>query len=274
MFFLFLIELRFNTFVIMRIEFYKYQGTGNDFIIIDNRSLGFPKNNTKLVSNLCDRNFGIGADGLMLLENHPTHDFTMVYYNADGHPSSMCGNGGRCLVHFAKYLGLVSSQAVFEAADGVHEASIEGGIVSLKMSDVSKVINEGEYLFLDTGSPHHVELVDNTQDIDVFYLGRNIRNQIYGTEGANVNFVAQTNPTTFSIRTYERGVENETLSCGTGVTAAAIAMHYTKQTDSNKINLNTMGGNLEVSFTHKDGIYTNVCLKGPAVQVFKGFWDL
>jgi len=258
----------------MKLKFYKYQGTGNDFIIIDNRSLFFPKNDTKLIANLCHRNFGIGADGLMLLEEHPLSDFTMVYYNADGHTSSMCGNGGRCLVHFAKYLGIISSHTVFEAIDGLHKASIEKGVVSLKMNDVSEIENNQAHLFLNTGSPHHVQTVADTKKVDVITTGRNIRHQIYGQEGANVNFVSQLNTNTFSIRTYERGVENETLSCGTGVTAAAIAMHYTKNTSSQNISLHTMGGVLEVSFIYTKGTYKEVYLKGPAVQVFNGFLEI
>lgn len=254
----------------MELTFYKYQGTGNDFVIVDNRQELFPKNNTKLVARLCDRKFGIGADGLMLLESSKNTDFKMVYYNADGNFSTMCGNGGRCLVAFAEYLGVISKNTTFEAVDGLHKATIKGNIVNLKMIDVDKVILKNEYAFANTGSPHHVELVENIADFDVFTNGKRIRNEIYGTEGSNVNFVTQQNDTTFKVRTYERGVEDETLACGTGVTAVALAMHKTQKTKNTEIKLIVEGGELSVSFTpEKDG-YTNVYLKGPAVQVFKG----
>ncbi|MCW9037853.1 diaminopimelate epimerase, partial [Altibacter sp.] len=207
----------------MAFEFYKYQGTGNDFVMIDNRQHIFSKNNTKLVAQLCDRKFGIGADGLILLEPHATAHFSMVYYNADGNLSSMCGNGGRCIVHFAKHLGIIDSKAEFEAVDGMHEATVEGDLVSLKMNNVTAVSRSEDFVFLDTGSPHHVEIVDDVAKFEVFERGRSIRNDRYGKAGANVNFVTPKENDIFSVRTYERGVEDETLSCGTGVTAVAIA---------------------------------------------------
>ncbi len=256
----------------MQIEFYKYQGTGNDFILMDNRNQLFSKNDTNLVAGMCDRKFGIGADGLILLEGHPSLDFTMTYYNADGNLSSMCGNGGRCIVHFARFLGIISSEATFEAVDGIHEARIEGDTVSLKMNDVSEVTLQESAVFLDTGSPHHVTLVDDLSNYDVYSEGKKIRNTLYGKAGANVNFVAQETIDTFSVRTYERGVEDETLSCGTGVTAVAIGMHAMGKTTSENIILKTPGGTLEVSFQHTQADYKNVHLKGPAVQVFKGYW--
>ena len=256
----------------MPIEFYKYQGTGNDFILIDNRLSKFPKNDTKLVQHLCDRKFGIGADGLILLEEHADCDFAMVYYNSDGHLSSMCGNGGRCLVHFANFLNLIEKSAVFMAVDGVHEATIEKNIVTLGMGDVGEIqINDG-YVFLNTGSPHHVQMVDNVERYDVFSEGRKIRNSLYGTSGSNVNFVSQLSPNTFEVRTYERGVEAETLSCGTGVTAVAIAMNASDETKSETIQLKTPGGTLTVTFKRENGSYTNVKLIGPAIQVYKGIW--
>ncbi|MGO3184327.1 MAG: diaminopimelate epimerase [Aequorivita sp.] len=258
----------------MEFNFYKYQGTGNDFVILDNRNETFPKENTELVAKMCDRRFGIGADGLILLENHPSADFAMVYYNSDGNLSTMCGNGGRCISHFAKFLGIISEEAVFEAVDGTHKAAVKNDWVSLKMSDIKDVQVSNDYVFLNTGSPHHVEVVDNLQNYDVFTNGRNIRNNSYGKEGANVNFVEQNGDAVFSVRTYERGVEDETLSCGTGVTAVALAMFETNKTSENLITLETLGGQLQVSFK-KDGVgYNNVYLKGPAIQVFKGKWKL
>lgn len=256
----------------MEIKFYKYQGTGNDFIMIDNRQEIFPKNNTKLIEKLCDRRFGIGADGLILLENDEETDFKMVYYNSDGNQSSMCGNGGRCLVAFAKQLDVIENKTTFIATDGLHHATIfDDGIVSLQMKDVDAMKIEEDYIFLDTGSPHHVQLVDDLKNYEVKEKGSEIRyGKLYGQAGSNVNFVSQNDADTFSVRTYERGVEDETLSCGTGVTAVAIAMKAIGKTDSDKIKLNVEGGKLEVSFNEKDGKYLDVFLKGPATFVFEG----
>src|SRR5690606_29517659 len=256
----------------MEFTFYKYQGTGNDFVIIDNRGAFFPKENTELVAKMCYRRFGVGAGGLLLLENHSSADFKMVYFNSDGNLSSMCGNGGRCISHFAKFLGIISEKATFEAVDGMHEATVENDWISLKMNDVEKVEVFKNHVFLNTGSPHHVEMVFELQDFDVFSNGRNIRNKIYGKEGANVNFVAQNDDAIFSVRTYERGVEDETLSCGTGVTAVAIAMFEMDKTSENKVILKTPGGQLQVRFEKTDSGYKNVYLEGPATQVFKGVW--
>tara|TARA_R110002073_G_scaffold40547_5_gene115064 strand:+ start:177729 stop:178508 length:780 start_codon:yes stop_codon:yes gene_type:complete len=259
----------------MSIPFYKYQGTGNDFVMIDNRNLLFPKNNTELVAKLCDRKFGIGADGLILLETASIADFKMVYYNADGNTGSMCGNGGRCLVAFAKKLGIISDTATFEATDGMHEATISNDHISLKMIDVSHVEKFEDYLFLDSGSPHHVTFVDNVNDVNVKISGRKIRyGAPYFETGTNVNFVEQVNENTFKVRTYERGVEDETLSCGTGVTAVAISAHSAHKTKSNTVSLNTPGGSLEVSFNHHNNTFTNVFLKGPATLVFNGEIDV
>lgn len=259
----------------MQVTFYKYQGTGNDFIIIDNRQLDFPKNDTKLIARLCDRRFGIGADGLMLLEPHDSYDFTMVYFNADGSTSTMCGNGGRCLVAFAKKLGLVTSEAHFEASDGYHYAKISDENIALQMIDVSEVTLHEKYQYVYTGSPHHVELVTNLNDYDVKMCGAKIRySNLYGASGSNVNFVEQENENTFKVRTYERGVEDETLSCGTGVTAVAIAMYEIRKTSSMNIDLIVPGGKLQVSFTKAGQYFKNVFLIGPAEFVFEGKIEL
>jgi diaminopimelate epimerase len=256
----------------MQTEFYKYQGTGNDFVMIDNRSNFFPKDNIKLIEHLCDRRFGIGADGLILLENDVDTDFRMVYYNSDGNQSSMCGNGGRCLVAFAKRLNVIQNQTTFIATDGLHHATIsEDGIVSLQMIDVANVKITPDYAFLNTGSPHHVEIVDDLEHYDIKTNGAKIRySDLYGKAGSNVNFVKQISENSFALRTYERGVEDETLSCGTGATAVAIAMNSIGKSTSNNIELNVQGGKLEVSFDKKEGQFTNVFLKGPAEFVFKG----
>ncbi len=256
----------------MEINFYKYEGTGNDFVMIDNRNEIFPKDNIKLIAHLCDRRFGIGGDGLILLENDTDSDFKMVYFNSDGNQSTMCGNGGRCLMAFANKLQIIDKSASFMAIDGLHYATIsENGIVSLQMKNVDSVANSTDYVFLDTGSPHHVQLVSDLIHINVKENGAAIRySELYGNSGANVNFVEQINSDTFSIRTYERGVEDETLSCGTGATAVAIAMKSIGKTISNSIKINVEGGKLEVTFDNNDGIFTNVFLKGPTTFVFEG----
>ncbi|MGG8495096.1 diaminopimelate epimerase [Tenacibaculum sp. TC6] len=254
----------------MNLSFYKYQGTGNDFVMIDNRTKIFPKDNTDIIATLCHRNFGIGADGLILLEEDEHTDFRMIYFNADGNESTMCGNGGRCIVAFAHKLGLFDTETTFMAIDGIHHAFIKEGIVSLQMIDVNNVEHHNSYSFANTGSPHHVQIVDDLNNYDVYTNGKKIRNDVYGTEGSNVNFVQQVNNSTFRVRTYERGVENETLACGTGVTAVALAMHASKKTTSTSITLPVEGGELLVSFNEKNGQYTHVFLTGPATFVFKG----
>ena len=255
----------------MKQTFYKYQGTGNDFVMIDNRQELFDKTNIKHIAFLCDRRFGIGADGLILLENHSELDFKMVYYNADGNESSMCGNGGRCIVAFAKQLGIISDIATFEAIDGTHSADIEDGVVKLKMQDVNTVERHSKHVFLDTGSPHHVQFEEHIKNFDIKAKGAAIRfGEPYNKVGSNVNFVKKISGETFAVRTYERGVEDETLSCGTGVTAVALAMNYLGETNQNMVTLQTQGGNLKVSFTKVGDSYKNVCLIGPATYVYKG----
>ncbi|WP_439152662.1 diaminopimelate epimerase [Winogradskyella sp.] len=255
----------------MTMTFYKYQGTGNDFIIVDNRLQIINKNDTKRIVELCDRRFGIGADGFILLENSNNADFKMVYYNSDGNESSMCGNGGRCIVAYAKYLGIIDDKADFIAIDGLHKAEIKNGIVHLQMQDVLKVEAYDNHLFLDTGSPHHVTMVSDIQSYDVKKNGSKIRyGAPYKENGSNINFVEHVNDNSFAVRTYERGVEDETLSCGTGVTAVALAMHKKGLTQQEQVVLKTQGGELKVKFKSFDSGYNNIWLIGPAEQVFKG----
>ncbi|TDU40580.1 diaminopimelate epimerase [Gelidibacter sediminis] len=255
----------------MKQTFYKYQGTGNDFVMIDNRHLTFDKNDTNYVKFLCNRRFGIGADGLILLERHNDFDFKMVYYNADGNESSMCGNGGRCIVAFAKFLGIIEKTTTFEAIDGTHHAKIEADHVQLQMQNVSTIEKFDSHVFLNTGSPHHVQMESDLQALNIKESGSNIRyGSPYHQSGTNVNFVSKISDDKFSVRTYERGVEDETLSCGTGVTAVALAMNYLGETDKNLISLNTEGGELKVTFKKKGGGYSDIWLIGPAIQVFKG----
>jgi len=256
-----------------RLHFWKYQGTGNDFVLVDNRDLQFPKDDVDYIQTLCDRRFGIGADGLILLENDQALDFLMVYYNADGKESSMCGNGGRCIVAFAKELGLIENKTRFNAIDGTHEAKIAKGAVELKMGNVDTIHDLEKYYFLDTGSPHHVQEVKQVDALEITTEGARIRYGLYGERGSNVNFVEQISKDTFKVRTYERGVEGETLSCGTGVTAVALAMHHAGKTHSSVVTLQTKGGNLKVEFNKADGSYTNVRLSGPATKVFEGQWQ-
>jgi len=253
-----------------RFSFFKYQGTGNDFVVFDNRANTFPKENTSWIQQLCDRRFGIGADGLILLEDDGDTDFRMVYYNADGKESSMCGNGGRCIVAFAKYLGIIGSTTTFKAVDGLHKAVIHDTLVTLQMGDVTEVSEKPNHYFLNTGSPHHVQLVEKLEEMDVKKEGAKIRYGLYGKSGSNINFVAPLSEGGFTVRTYERGVENETLSCGTGVTAVAVAMHKAGKVSSNKVLIKTLGGNLEVSFEKSDGVYAQIHLIGETQLVFKG----
>lgn len=252
----------------MKIPFYKYQGTGNDFIMIDNRSLVFPKGNKELIENLCDRHFGVGADGIILIEENEDFDFRMIYYNADS-SETFCGNGGRCAVAFAKHLNLIESKANFVAYDGEHYAEINNGIISLKMIDVEDVQIKENHVFAFTGTQHHVEIVDSLEEYPVFENGKKIRYS-YKDPGSNVNFTQKIDNNTFRVRTYEKGVEDETLACGTGVTAVAVAMHTLKKTSSNNVKLLVEGGELTVAFKEEDGKYTNVILSGPAEFVFKG----
>jgi diaminopimelate epimerase len=258
----------------MYLKFSKYHGTGNDFIIVDNWKKVISLNQ-QIISKLCHRRFGIGADGLMLLQpGKDNSDFEMIYYNADGNESTMCGNGGRCIAAFAFRLKIIKNKTRFLAVDGIHEAELTApDNVRLKMNDVSDIEANSDFCFLNTGSPHYVKLVDDISGIDVFHKGREIRySNRFGKEGTNVNFVRDLGDNTLFVRTYERGVENETLSCGTGVVAAAISLHYLKKAGNGKnlIKIKTSGGNLTVSFNHHMGKYTDIWLEGPATFVFEG----
>ena len=259
----------------MTIPFYKYQGTGNDFVIIDNRGGNFTQLSTVEIAYLCDRRFGIGADGLMLLQLKEGYDFEMVYYNADGKEGSMCGNGGRCLVAFAKQMGVIDKTAAFLATDGFHEAKVlENGWVELKMKDVDRIEKHPDHAVLNTGSPHYIKWEKDIAKTAVFDEGKYIRNSPpFAKEGINVNFV-QVHEDALSVRTYERGVEAETLSCGTGVTAAAIAASN-EQAGYQERKILTPGGELKVKFERKsDSSFENIWLCGPAKLVFAGTIDL
>ena len=255
----------------MKIDFCKYQGAGNDFVIVDNRKEIFPKDDFNMIERLCDRKFGIGADGFMLLENAKDCDFKMEYFNADGRPGSMCGNGGRCIVAFAKTLNLFDASTSFVALGKKYQATIKGELVHLKMMDVDHIEMHKDHVFLDTGSPHHVTFIDNLSQFNVVEHGRQIRyGAPYFEKGTNVNFVEKLNENTFSVRTYERGVEDETLSCGTGVTAVALASFHLEKTKEKKVHIETRGGNLKIEFEEGQKGYKNIILSGPATFVFNG----
>ncbi|HMO60510.1 MAG TPA: diaminopimelate epimerase [Ferruginibacter sp.] len=260
----------------MKITFFKYQGTGNDFIILDNYNQEAPRLSTKQIKFLCDRHFGIGADGLMYLSKKQGYDFAMEYYNADGYVSSMCGNGGRCLVKFAYHRGIHRASYRFIAIDGEHEAEIEtDGTVSLKMKDVDTVDLHASHAILNTGSPHFVKFADNVQEIDVLATARDIRySEPFKKEGINVNFVETIDEDSIYMRTYERGVEDETLSCGTGVTAAALLSAH-NDNGFNTVNVKTRGGRLSVEFDKVgEKQFKNIWLCGPAEFVFQGEIEL
>jgi diaminopimelate epimerase len=264
----------------MKINFYKYQATGNDFVILDNREAkyAFTKNE---IEKICDRRFGIGADGLMLIEPDSRLDFNLVYYNRDG-SQSLCGNGSRAAVSFASSLGLVNGKTIFNAYDGSHEAALlKNGEVRLKMNDVNVVERKGEDFFIHTGSPHFIRFVEKATDYPVFEKGRLIRYaEEYKPGGTNVNFVELMDNNTIYVRTYERGVENETLSCGTGVTAAALAASFKGYISP--VIIRTLGGQLSVEFNTSSsngnigqaGTFTDIFLIGPAKMVFQGELEL
>jgi diaminopimelate epimerase len=256
----------------MKLQFHKYQGTGNDFIILDNREGLYDQLTNAQVEFLCNRRMGIGADGLMLLNQKAGYDFEMKYFNSDGRESSMCGNGGRCMVKFAWHQGLHRPLYRFIAIDGEHEGEIDDdGTVSLKMKDVKDIREYHGDFILDTGSPHYVKMVNDVMNFNVYQKGHEIRNSnAFAKDGINVNFVEQKGDDEIIVRTYERGVEDETLSCGTGVTACALVCYH-NEIGFNNVLVGTRGGKLTVEFDrHDDDSYSNIWLCGPAQKVFEG----
>lgn len=260
----------------MHIQFYKYQGTGNDFVMLDNRNGIYDSVGVNEIKKICDRRFGIGADGLIKINAHPTLTFEMDYYNSDG-SKSFCGNGARCTVAFANFLGISTENVDFWAIDGHHSASLTEQKVALAMNNVSEIHEVASDYLLHTGSPHYIQFVDNVAQVDVYTRGNFIRNQdSFKLEGVNVNFVQVINEQELFVRTYERGVEDETLSCGTGVTAAVLAYGYNiGLKDKHTIRVKTLGGELEVVFRiQEQGQFDEIQLLGPAKQVFKGEIDV
>jgi len=257
------------------LKFYKYQGTGNDFVMIDNReNVVLPTNINKTIASWCHRRMGIGADGVILFEKSKNTDFRMVYFNADGNPGSMCGNGGRCIIQFAKDLGVIQDSTIFEAVDGIHHGKIlDNGSVALKMKDVEEIeiIDEKSYV-LNTGSPHYIQFCEMIPE-DVYSHGKKIRySPLYMQHGINVNFIKVEAENSLTVATYERGVEDETYSCGTGVTAAAISyIHKSGLLGPHQIQIKTKGGPLTISINKKSSsAYDEIWLIGPAIKVFEG----
>jgi len=264
------------------IHFEKWQGAGNDFIIIDNRSGQVGNLNSQIINRLCDRHFGIGADGLMLLGHSENFDFEMIFYNSDGYPAEMCGNGGRCIAAMASQSGIFDQKTVFLTTDGPHEAEVvHEDLIRLKMTDIHEIksveipdldfSSNGRGVFLNTGVPHLVVFVNDIGSVNVETNGRFLRNQDqFSPAGTNVNFVKAEGSVLY-VRTYERGVEGETLACGTGNVAAAIAAEWMFNQGLTQYECLALGGRLTVSFNHPDkNIFTQVWLEGPAVKVFDG----
>ncbi|MEO9531872.1 MAG: diaminopimelate epimerase [Crocinitomicaceae bacterium] len=252
------------------IKFQKYHGAGNDFIMIDNRSSQFEGDKIAFARKWCERRFGIGSDGVIFIENWADGDFEMDFYNPDG-SQSFCGNGSRCAVAFAKSLGIIETKAYFKAVDGNHLAEIEDDQFAIRMGDVASYDFTGfDYIF-DTGSPHFIRYVGSVKEQDINEIGRSIRySDEHKEKGINVNLVEVTDKNAISIRTYERGVEAETLACGTGATAAALSYGVKNNLDSGKIAVKAIGGNLSVTFERFDDGLKNIWLIGPAVKVFEG----
>ncbi|TAF34511.1 MAG: diaminopimelate epimerase [Cytophagales bacterium] len=258
-------------------QFSKYQGCGNDFVMVLDLDAQFPITAQESIAQLCHRRFGVGADGLIVIRPHSQLDFEMIYFNSDGRLGSMCGNGGRCSVRFAHEQRLCGKQTRFEAADGVHEAVVcDDGDISLSMSDVTHIEIAGNAFFLDTGSPHFVRYVKSVEDTDVVQQGRAIRyNERFSATGTNVNFVQQYQDGSIRVRTYERGVEDETLACGTGVTASALCHSIIRHLKGNiQIRVETLGGSMQVFFNRIGLTFTQIRLKGPAEKVFEGILKL
>ncbi len=257
----------------MIIEFFKYQGTGNDFILIDNMDGNFIGLSRKNIHRFCNRHFGIGADGLILLEKSQVASFHMKYYNADGNEGSLCGNGSRCAIKFAHSHSWIGADAQFEAFDGIHEAKIlKDQRISIAFNDIDQLEKYDEAVICDSGSPHYVKAVENIKTIDMIPLAKSIRfNSRFQSDGINVNYIQKLSFNEFAIRTYERGVENETLACGTGVVASALSVDFLGLSDADQLLFQTKGGPLEVHFKKEKSNYKHISLIGTAKEVFRGY---
>lgn len=253
----------------MNLQFFKYQGAGNDFIILDNRNDSI-KLIQKTIQFLCNRHFGIGADGLIMIKNDTVSDFYMQYFNSDGNESTMCGNGGRSIVRFASDCRIIDKKTIFRAIDGFHNARIFQKTIKLKMNNVEEIRLISNDYVLNTGSPHYVKFVDNVKSYNVYENGKTIRNSKFFVKGINVNFVEIVSDNMLFVRTYERGVENETLSCGTGITASALCYAYKNSLQQGKVKIQSLGGELSVNFKEKNNKFFDIYLEGAAEFVFKG----
>ena len=258
----------------MKINFDKYHGCGNDFIIINNLSNTFPKDSENQIKKICNRRFGIGADGLILINYNDKFPFEMIYYNSDGKISTMCGNGGRCVMHYCYSYDIIDNKSEFLACDGIHHGIINDDYVKVSMSDVNGYEKYNDYLFLNTGSPHLVKFVDDVSSLDLINISRNIQKSNRFDNGVNVNLVSRKNDNLYQIRTYERGVEDETLSCGTGAVASALALNILSLINSKTVNLDTKGGLLTVDFNKSNSKYTDIHLSGKVKKVFTGILEL
>ena len=261
----------------MDIRFDKYQGAGNDFIIIDDFNNKYSKLSIQQLSKMCDRKTGIGADGVIILVASQSTDFEMKYYNCDGKLSSLCGNGARCAVSYAHKSKMIGKKTKFDAIDGIHEASLlSKDKVRIGFNDVKNFLKHNDSFVTNTGSPHYIKIVDNVYEIDVKKQGSAIRySKDFASEGINVNFLQKKNNSNFLIRTYERGVEDETLACGTGAVAAAIILHHVGETSGNtNLDIDTLGGSLKVDFNFHNDTYKNIFLEGPANYVFSGTYKI
>lgn len=257
----------------MKIPFAKYHGTGNDFVMIDDRSGLYSGLNKKQIAFLCNRHFGIGADGLIMISGHSESDFRMRYFNSDGNEASMCGNGGRCTIAFAKKLGMIGESCSFDAPDGIHHGTIhKDGTINLSMNSVNEIKPyRDKAFFLDTGSPHLVIFHDSVRELELIPLARSYRySPDFAPGGCNVNFAERCGEKELMVRTYERGVEDETLSCGTGVTASALALAYQLNLPRGPIKIKAKGGSLQINFLQKDQQFSDIILSGPATHVFSG----
>lgn len=255
----------------MNLDFWKYHGAGNDFIIIDNWEKSITLSND-VIKNVCNRHFGIGSDGLILIQQHPTLDFEMIFYNPDA-SQSFCGNGSRCAVQFALDQKIIKKQNTrFQSTNGVYHAEeVEPNKIDLQMHDCSRFRIEKGRFFLDTGSPHLVFETSALYESPIIGRAKEIRySEEYKEKGININFIEIINQTVH-IRTYERGVENETLSCGTGVTAVALSRALAKNNHGfNKLHIETRGGRFYVQYHFDGDVFSQIHLIGPAKCIFKG----
>jgi diaminopimelate epimerase len=258
----------------MKISFEKYHGCGNDFIIINNLSKTLPNLTKDIIKQLCNRKFGIGADGLIIVNESSEYPFKMTYYNSDGNISTMCGNGGRCVVHHCYSQKIVGENSDFIACDGVHSSVVNGNFVKISMNNVSEYKVVDENIFIDTGSPHLVIKKNKLNDIDIIPVSREIqKTKLFKNEGVNVNFLSIINENIVNLRTYERGVENETLSCGTGAVAAALSTSIFLKSKSQKVIVKTKGGDLIVDFKHDNNNFYDIYLSGEVEKVFSGIYN-